>query len=272
MEKSIDRGVRISYIGFDGIGKDPFADGRRRPANQLAFLGEKGEPEEGIRSMQVQNWMSTDVVTVEEDTPIIDVMQILEEHDIRHIPVTRKGKLVGMITDRDVKEASPSKATTLKAQELYHLLAELKAKDVMQADPITVLADQTMEIAAVKMLEHKVTGIPVVTPKGDLVGIISQRDVLRVLVSITGIYQGGVQFAFNLEDRRGSIKEVTDVIREENAQIVSILSAIDTADEGYRHVFIRIKKIPEEKLQRMIRHLERDFMLLYVVKDPLEEI
>ncbi|HDZ23385.1 MAG: hypothetical protein DRN37_01350 [Thermoplasmata archaeon] len=222
--------------------------------------------------MQVQNWMSKDVVTVEEQTPIIDVMHLLEEHDIRHIPVTREGKLVGMITDRDVKEASPSKTTSLKAQELYYLLAEMKAKDAMKADPITISPDETMEVAAVKMLEYKVTGIPVVTQTGDLIGIISQGDVFRVLISITGIYQGGVQFAFNLEDRSGTIKQVANVLREEDAQIVSILSCIDTADEGYRHVFFRIKKIPEEKLKRMIARLDRDFMLLYVIKDPLQEI
>jgi acetoin utilization protein AcuB len=222
--------------------------------------------------MQVQNWMSTDVVTVEEQTPVIEVMRLLEKHDIRHIPVTRAGKLVGMITDKDVKEASPSKAASLKAQELYYLLAEMKAKDVMKPDPIVTLPDETMEVAAVKMLEHKVTGMPVVTHTGDLIGIISQGDVFKVLISITGIYQGGVQFAFNLEDRSGSIKEVASVLREEHAQIVSILSAIDSADEGYRHVFIRIKKVPEEKLQRMIARLERDFMLLYVIKDPLQEV
>jgi len=222
--------------------------------------------------MQVQNWMSRDVVTVEEQTPIIEVMKLLEEHDIRHLPVTRDGKLVGMISDRDVKEASPSKTTTLKAQELYYLLAEMKAKDVMRKDPIVISPDQTMEVAAVKMLEHKVTGMPVITNSGELIGIISQGDVFRVLISITGIYQGGVQFAFNLEDRSGTIKEVANVLRQEDAQIVSILSCIDTADEGYRHVFIRIKEIPEEKLKNMIARLEKDFMLLYVIRDPLQEI
>lgn len=222
--------------------------------------------------MQVQNWMSRDVVTVEEQTPIIEVMKLLEEHDIRHLPVTRDGKLVGMISDRDVKEASPSKTTTLKAQELYYLLAEMKAKDVMKKDPIVISPDQTMEVAAVKMLEHKVTGMPVITNSGELIGIISQGDVFRVLISITGIYQGGVQFAFNLEDRSGTIKEVANVLREEDAQIVSILSCIDTADEGYRHVFIRTKELPEEKLKNMIARLEKDFMLLYVIRDPLQEI
>ncbi|MBW2027218.1 MAG: CBS domain-containing protein, partial [Deltaproteobacteria bacterium] len=195
--------------------------------------------------MQVQNWMSSDLITVEEDTPIIHVIKLLEENNIRHIPVTRDGHLVGLITDQEIKEASPSKGTTMKAQELYYLLAELKARDVMKREPITIGPDQTMEVAAVKMLEYKVTGLPVVSDKGKLVGLITQGDVFRVLISITGIYQGGVQFAFNLEDRPGSIKEVADVIRQYNGQIVSILSSSDTADEGYRHVFYRIKKLPE---------------------------
>jgi len=160
----------------------------------------------------------------------------------------------------------------MSAQELYYLLAQMTAKDVMNRNPITIRPDQTMEVAAVKMLEHRVTGIPVITEKGELVGIVSQGDVFRVLISITGIYQGSAQFAFNLEDRPGSIKEVADVIREEEGQIVSILSTSDTADEGYRHVFIRIMKLPEERLERMIEKLNKQFMLLSVIKDPLKDI
>jgi acetoin utilization protein AcuB len=216
--------------------------------------------------------MSPDPMTVDADTSVIEVIQLLEENDIRHLPVMSQGKLVGMITDQDVREVYPSKTAAIRAQELYYLLAEMKAKDVMQADPILIRPDRTMEVAAVMMLEHRVTGIPVVTEKGQLVGIISQGDVFRVLISITGIYQGGIQFAFNLEDRPGSIKEVAEYVREANGQIVSILSTTDTADEGYRHVFIRIKKLSVEALQRMIRKLEKNFMILYFIEDPLKEI
>jgi acetoin utilization protein AcuB len=140
----------------------------------------------------------------------------------------------------------------------------------MKSNPTTIRPDQTVEVAALKMLEHKVTGIPVVTEKGELVGIISQGDVFRVLTSITGIYQGGVQFAFNLEDRAGSIKEVADIIREFGGRIVSILSMSDPRDERYRHVYIRIKETPEENLQKMIKQLEKKFKLLYVTEDPLK--
>lgn len=220
--------------------------------------------------MQVKNWMTSDVITVDSETSIVKVSQILKEHKIKRLPVLRGGRLLGMITDEDVKEASPSMATTLTADELYHLLAETKAKDIMKSNPTTIRPDQTVEVAALKMLEHKVTGIPVVTEKGELVGIISQGDVFRVLTSITGIYQGGAQIAFNLEDRAGSIREVADVMRKYHAKIVSILSVIETADEGYRHVFFRVKEISEKDLQKMIEELKKKFMLLYVTEDPLK--
>ena len=220
--------------------------------------------------MQVQNWMTSDVITVDPETSIVKVSQILKENKIKRLPVLKDGKLLGMITDEDVKEASPSMATTLTAEELYHLLAETKAKDIMKSNPTTIRPDQTVEVAALKMLEHKVTGIPVITEKGELVGIISQGDVFRVLTSITGIYQGGAQIAFNLEDRAGSIREVADVIRKYRAKIISILSVIETADDGYRHVFIRVKEISEQNLQKMIQELRKKFMLLYVTKDSLK--
>lgn len=220
--------------------------------------------------MQVQNWMTSNVITVDPETSILKVSKILKENKIKRLPVLKDGKLLGMITDEDVKEASPSMATTLTAEELYHLLAETKAKDIMKSNPTTIRPDQTVEVAALKMLEHKVTGIPVVSDKGELVGIISQGDVFRVLTSITGIYQGGAQLAFNLEDRAGSIREVADVIREYKAKIVSILSVIEIADEGYRHVFIRVKEISDKELQKMIRELKKRFMLLYVTEDPLK--
>ncbi len=222
--------------------------------------------------MQVQNWMTSDVITVDSETSIVKVSQILKEHKIKRLPVLSGGRLLGMITDEDVKEASPSMATTLTADELYHLLAETKAKDIMKSNPTTIRPDQTVEVAALKMLEHKVTGIPVVTEKGELVGIISQGDVFRVLTSITGIYQGGAQIAFNLEDRAGSIKEVADIIREFKGRIVSILSMSDPEDERYRHVYIRIKEMSDKNLKRMIEKLEKKFSLLYVTKDQAKDI
>lgn len=222
--------------------------------------------------MKVQNWMSTDTVTVDQDTPVTRLIEILEKNDISHLPVMDGGRVVGIVTAQDLKQVHPSKTSPVKARELYYFLAEMKARDVMKRNPVTVRPQDTVEVAAVKMLEHKVSGIPVVTERGELVGIITQGDVFRVLISITGIYQGGAQLAFSLEDRAGSIKEVADVIREAGGQIVSILSTSDTANVGQRNVFIRIKKLPEEAFQGLIRRLGQEFTLLDVIEDPLRSI
>lgn len=222
--------------------------------------------------MLVKGWMTSDVITIDEDTSMMKASQIMKENNIRRLPVMHKGKLVGMVTDRDIKEASPSKATTLDVHELYYLLSELKVKDIMSKNVFTIGPEETVEKAAVKMLEHRISGLPVVNDKGKVVGMITQGDIFKVLVSLTGIYRGGIQFAFNLEDRPGSIKEVGDMIRKHGGRMVSILTSYDMCDEGCRHVYIRIKEIPEDKLKALTDDLDKNFILLYTVQDSLKDL
>jgi acetoin utilization protein AcuB len=222
--------------------------------------------------MLVKGWMTSDVLTVDEDTSMMKASQIMKENNIRRLPVMRKGKLVGVVTDRDIKEASPSKATTLDVHELYYLLSELKLKDIMSKGLVTIGPEETVEKAAVKMLEHRISGLPVVNDRGKVVGIITQGDIFKVLVSLTGVYRGGIQFAFNLEDRPGSIKEVADTVRKHGGRMVSILSSYDMCDENCRHVYIRIKDLPEDKLKALTDDLDKNFILLYSVKDNMKDI
>jgi len=222
--------------------------------------------------MLVKSWMTSDVITVDEDTSMMKASQIMNENNIRRLPVMSNGKLVGMVTDRDIKEASPSKANTLDIHELYYLLSELKIKDFMNKKLVTIRPDETVGKAAFKMLEHRVSGLPVVNNKGKVVGIITQRDILKVLVSLTGIYQGGVQFAFNLEDRPGSIKEVVDIIRKQGGRVISILTSYDMTEENCRQVYVRIKEMPEGKLKALNEELDKNFILLYMIKDSLKDL
>lgn len=222
--------------------------------------------------MLVKGWMTSDVMTIDEDTSMMKASQIMKENNVRRLPVMQKGKLVGMVTDRDIKEASPSKATTLDVHELYYLLSELKVKDIMTKHIVTIGPEETVEKAAVKMLEHHISGLPVVNDKGKLVGVITQGDVFKVLVSLTGIYRGGTQFAFNLEDRPGSIKEVGDMIRKHGGRMVSILTSYDMCDEGCRHVYVRIKDLPDDKLKALTEELDKNFIMLYTTKDSLQDV
>lgn len=222
--------------------------------------------------MLVKGWMTTDVITIDEDISMMKAGQIMKENSISRLPVLKNGKLVGIITDRDVKEASPSKATTLDIHELYYLLSELKVKDVMAKKVITCSPEDTVEKAAVKMLEYRISGLPVVDKEKNVVGIITKNDIFKVLISITGVYRGGAQFAFNLPDTPGSIKEVADVIRKHGGNMVSILTSYDSCEEDCRHVFIRIGEIEKNKLAALEKELDEKFILLYTVKDALENI
>jgi acetoin utilization protein AcuB len=222
--------------------------------------------------MLVKDWMTTEPITVSPETSIMKASQIMKENNIRRLPVINdKGQVVGIISDRDLKEASPSKATTLDVHELYYLLSELKVKDVMSRRVITIKPTDTVEKAAVIMLEHKVTGLPVVA--GDqLLGVLSQGDVFRVLTSITGIYRGGTQFSFLLPDRAGTIKDVGDLIRKHGARMVSILTSYDMCEEGTRNVYIRVADMAPDKLKALQDDLEANFTVTHVSRDELSDI
>jgi len=175
--------------------------------------------------MPVQNWMTTDVVSVGPETSLLKVGKLMKDHHIRRIPVVdEQGQVVGIISDRDVRDASPSKATTLDMYEMHYLLAELKAKNIMTAKPITVKPSDTVEQAALMMLDNKVGGLPVVDAAGKLVGIISDHDVFKALVDITGARRGGLQFAVELPDQPGTARPLFDLLRAHNARILSVLT------------------------------------------------
>jgi acetoin utilization protein AcuB len=217
--------------------------------------------------MQIRDWMTKDPVTITEDTSMIKAIHLMKERRFRRIPVVSQGKLVGMVTDRDLKEASPSKATTLDVHELYYLLAELQVSEIMSRDPLSVFQDDTVEHAAQIMLEHTISGLPVVDGSGAVVGIITQSDVFRAFMQITGILQGGVQFALRLEDRPGLIKDVVDLLRARGARFVSLLSSYATSKEGYRDVYLRVKDLTPEAVAAAKEELASRFELLYVIPE-----
>ena len=223
--------------------------------------------------MLVKGWMATDVITVDEDTSMMKASIIMKEKKIRCLPVVnKKGKLVGIVSDRDLKDAAPSKATTLDVYELNYLLSSIKIKDLMTTNLAYVRPDETVEFAAILMLENKISSLPVINNKGKLIGIVTQTDIFKVLINIAGVYTGGIQFAFSLEDRSGSIREAADTIRLYGGRIVSILSTRETAEEGRRNVYIRSSPLPEEKLRDLVKELEEKFVVLYTSKDLLWEV
>lgn len=215
--------------------------------------------------MLVKNWMSKNVVSIDVNDSMRDAMKLLKEHGIRMLPVMKKDKLVGIVTDRDLKKASASDATALEVHELLYLLEKVKVKEIMTKDPISVPPVYTAEETAQVLLDSKISGAPVVDDNGQVVGTITQTDLFRVLISLTGVGNGGIQFGFQVEDRPGSIKEVADIIREYGGRMVSILTSYDDIPKGYRKVYIRMHSIERSKLQKLKDKLSEKAAFLYMI-------
>ena len=190
--------------------------------------------------MYVSDWMTRKVFTVKTDAYISDALSLMKEKRIKHVPVMKGGKLKGIISDRDIKEYSPSKATSLDIYELHYLLAKTKIPEVMTAKVVTTTSDTPVEEAAMALMDRGIGCLPVLENE-KLVGIISDKDIYRALVDITGVRHGGNRVCVTIEDRAGSIKEVADIIRKHNFRLQGILTSYEGVKEGFRKVVIRTR-------------------------------
>jgi len=218
--------------------------------------------------MLVGDWMSADVATVTEDVSMIKAGRIMRDKKIRRLPVVNgAGRLIGIVSERDLKAASPSSATTLDMYEMTYLLSELKVKKIMTRDPVAIRVTDTVERAALIMRDRKFGSLPVVDDAGTVVGIITDTDIFRLFVSITGIDQGGIQIGLRLETAEGSLKPFLDALRRHEARIISILSSYDRVKPGQRDVSVRIQGLPETRERELRAALEAAGHVLYWTRD-----
>jgi CBS domain-containing protein len=130
----------------------------------------------------VKDWMICNVVTVTPDMTLPEAQRLMTEQGIRRLPVVENGHLVGIVTRGDTREADPSSVTSLSTWELNDLLAKTKVGQIMTPKPTTISQEATVGEAAQIMLEHKISGLPVVDGVGKLVGIITESDIFRLVV------------------------------------------------------------------------------------------
>jgi acetoin utilization protein AcuB len=218
--------------------------------------------------MPVRDWMSKDLVTIDEDTSIMKASKVMKQNNIQHLPVTRKGRLVGIVSDRDLKEATPSKATTLDIHEMYYLLDQIAVNSLMPKTLVTIAPENTVEKAAAMMLKNHISALPVVDAQGALAGIITKGDIFRAFVSVSGIYQGPVAMGLELPDQPGFIKQVTDAIRAHGGRLASIVTRYEGAPEGFKRVFIRAKQIKDEKALQ--KDLESKHKVIYFFTETVD--
>ncbi|MBW2147314.1 MAG: CBS domain-containing protein [Deltaproteobacteria bacterium] len=210
----------------------------------------------------VQQWMTSKVITVQERESLAECMFILRENKIRKLPVMRGDRLVGIITDKDIKEYTPSKATSLDEYEIHYLLTKVSARDVMTRDPMTISPETTVEEAALIMHENRLDVLPVMR-MSKLVGIITESDIFKVLVYMSGARFGGVQIGVDLDDTADSLYPLLEIIRKHGAKIISMFSIYDQMPDGRRCCVIRL--IGKE-LEPLIQNIKEQFPIAFETK------
>ena len=175
--------------------------------------------------MIVEKRMMRNPVFVDEDDSMKVAMDILKDREIRHLPVLKGGdKLVGILSETDIKQASPSPATGLEIREVYYLLDKVKVKQIMTRRPYTVSPDAPIEVAALTMREKKIGCLPVVE-KGRLVGILTETDILDAFIDSMGVRGPGYRIELALPNRPGMLFDVVGLIKDFDANIVSAATA-----------------------------------------------
>ena len=206
--------------------------------------------------MLVQHWMTRDVVTVEADTPFLEARLILKNKKIRHLPVVDHGKLMGVVTDRDLKEAAPSGATTLDVYEVNYLLLKMTVRDLIKKGPITVKPTNSVEKAALLMHDHKIGCLPVVDDAGSLVGVITETDLLGVMVEILGYKERGTRIAFQVPDTPAACQDLVHVLRDFRLDLRSMVTCALHTRPGYRDFVIRVKG---EQADALVKELKEKY-------------
>ena len=194
-------------------------------------------------------------VTIGPDASFFDARNLIHEKGIRHLPVVDKNNaLVGIVTDRDIREASPSDATLLSVQELNYLLGKLKVSSFMtpKAKLITITPDTLIEEAVQLMHDNKIGCLPVVEG-GKLYGIFTETDALDHLVDVFGIKQKGNRLTVAFEDKPGSLLGILEVFKKHNVNAISIVTPSFLV-EAKRIAAIRIKT---EDYKEVVADLEK---------------
>jgi len=184
--------------------------------------------------------MHTELITVPPETTLVDAMEIIKKKQIAHLLVVdKKNKLIGIVSDRDLKQNWASPATTLSAHELNYLLTKVTLNMIMVKKFVSVPPSMTIERAALTMQEQRIGALPVMEGE-KLVGIITTTDVMGVLLQAIGIDKESTRFTVLGYDRIGFIAEISMILKEKEVNIRSFFAWPDKVYSGIYHFVVRV--------------------------------
>ena len=208
----------------------------------------------------VRDWMTEHLVTLSPEASVAEALTLCRKRRIRHIPILEEGRLVGIVSDRDLRDASPA----LGDPERARTLQEIRVADVMSREVITVDPQDSIENAAQQMYELKIESLPVVSEgavagagstvtEQEVLGIVTSSDVMRALVTLAGLPEPGCRIEVSVPNREGILAEVAGKIREVEVDIVSVLSDPDRRSGQRTMVFQLATADPSSVMQNLKR-------------------
>jgi acetoin utilization protein AcuB len=211
--------------------------------------------------MLVRDRMTLNPVTVTPEVSVTDALRLMSEKKIRRLPVLDgQGHLVGIVSDRDLLQASPSPVTSLAIWEIHELLAKLTIEKMMTREVITVPEDTPLEEAARVMADSRIGGLPVM--RGDtLVGIISESDLFKTLLQLLGGRRSGVRITVATSGAKGTLAEITGAIFAAGGDIVGLgFSEVAGSAEGTWVNTFKVQGVPKERLVEVVRSHVREIL------------
>jgi acetoin utilization protein AcuB len=204
--------------------------------------------------MLIDERMSKPVITAHADLPVQDALALMRSEKVRRLPVVdQKGKLVGIVSERDLLHAAPSDATSLSVWELNYLLSKLTIGAIMTKDVITVTSDTPIEEAARIMADNKIGGLPV-TQDGKVVGMITETDVFKSFLEILGARDPGVRITALVRDAPGELAKVSSTIHKLGGNIIACGTFLGKSVEN-RELTIKVTGLDLETIQSQLKPL-----------------
>jgi len=204
--------------------------------------------------MLVRERMSIQPVTITTETTMTDALRVMRENQVRRLPVLdESGRLVGIVSEKDLLYASPSPATSLSIYEMHYMLTQLRVTELMTSDVITVGPDVPLEEAARIMADNKIGGLPVVED-GDLVGIITETDIFKVFLELLGARERGLRLTLLIPERKGEIARITTEIARLGGNILALGTFVGD-DPTTAIVTVKVEDVPASELEAAMRDL-----------------
>ncbi|AOA01279.1 CBS and ACT domain-containing protein [Carnobacterium maltaromaticum] len=200
--------------------------------------------------MYVKNYMTAEVITISEETKILEALDLMKDHQIHRLPVTKDGQIKGLVTEGIIQENSPSTATSLSIHEMNYLLTKTAVGDIMLKNVITIAPDALLEEAADTMRKNQVSVLPVIGTDHKLVGIITEKDIFAAFLDLLGYYNQGTRVVVDIkDDHTGILEKLTHLFTEEQMNIDQIAVY---RQSGLTQVVIQVASVEVAKIKQKL--------------------